>query len=228
MLEVAVAPRPYRRSPITMPGYRKGQKPANAGRKFPPEPLNPSEVHALINGCGRGLAGQRDRALIVVLWRSGLRIGEALALYPKDVDTRVGTIAVLHGKGDQARVVGIDPEAAAVIDRWLETRRKLGLTNRHPLFCTIAKPNPGRHMQASVWRESLKRAARRAGVEKRVHPHGFRHTHTMELVMESVPIHIVKSQLGHSSLATTERYANHLFPGQLVQAIQRRVWETPA
>src|SRR3954465_13694111 len=93
-----------RRSPVTYPDYRRGKPPANKGKKYPPEPLTDEEVFALLDACSpRSATGLRHRALIVVLWRAGLRISEALALYPKDVDVAGRTIRVLHGKGDQHR-----------------------------------------------------------------------------------------------------------------------------
>ena len=76
--------------------------PANKGRKLPPEPLTQEEVKALIRACSkRAVTGIRNQALIVVLYRAGLRISEALALMPKDLDAQASTIRVLHGKGDK-------------------------------------------------------------------------------------------------------------------------------
>ena len=68
------------------------------GLKYPAEPLTTDEVKALMRVCGRGRTAVRNRALIAVLSRAGLRISEALALQPKDVGPD-GTIRVLHGKG---------------------------------------------------------------------------------------------------------------------------------
>ena len=86
--------------------------PANKGRKLPPEPLTAEEVKGLIRACSkRASTGVRNRALIVVLYRAGLRISEALALLPKDLDAQASTIRVLHGKGDHDRVVGLDAGA---------------------------------------------------------------------------------------------------------------------
>ena len=83
--------------------------PANKGHKLPPEPLTPDEVRALIRACSkRAVTGIRNRALIVVLYRAGLRISEALAVMPKDLDAANSTIRILHGKGDYDRVVGLD------------------------------------------------------------------------------------------------------------------------
>ena len=222
MLEV-VPSRAYR-SPVTQPGYRLGQKPPNAGNRYPAEILTADEVHRLLAACGRGVSGVRDRALIVVLWRAGLRVNEALALRPKDVDLDRGTVRVLHGKGDRARTVGLDPTACAVLERWIERRRALGLTGTKPLFCVISAPTRGKALYSSCVREKLKRAAARAGIEKRVHPHGLRHTHAVELATEGVPMHVIRAQLGHSSLDTTARYIDHLAPGQVIRAMQVREW----
>jgi integrase len=67
--------------------------------------------------------------------------------------------------------------------------------------------------------------ARKAGIEKRVHPHGLRHTHAYELMMEGVPVPIIQQQLGHSSLATTDRYVGHLAPIDLIARMQEREWD---
>ena len=75
-----------------------------APRKLPPEPLTSDEVKRLLRACSqRASSGLRNRALLAVLWRTGLRIGEALALFPKDLDVQGGTLVVLHGKGDKRR-----------------------------------------------------------------------------------------------------------------------------
>jgi site-specific recombinase XerD len=211
-------------SPITDPAYRRGRKPANYGRTFPAEVLTPDEVSRLLAACShRGPSGLRNRALIVTLWRGGLRIAEALALEPKDIDPARGTITVLRGKGNQRRTVGIDPQAMAVLERWLEARRAL-VAGRAPVFCRIAAPHRGREIRSAYVRTMLKRVAGRAGIEKRVHPHGLRHTHAYELANEGVPLHLIQAQLGHNSLATTDRYVRHIAPVALVQAMQARPW----
>lgn len=214
------------RSPITLPGYRLGMRPANYGQKYPAEVLTRDEVGRLLAACSRrGHAGLRNRALIVVLWRTGLRIAEALALRTKDVNLEAGTITILHGKGDRARTVGIDPQAGAVLEQWLERRRAIGMTPASPLFCTISQPRPGRPLHSAYVREAFKDLAMKAGIEKRVHPHGLRHTHASELAREGVPVHVIRKQLGHASLATTERYIDHLAPLEVIHAMQARTWQ---
>lgn len=209
------------RPPVTMPGYHKGREPANKGKKYPAEILTPTEVLALLDQISTTSSlGLRNRALITVLYRTGLRHAEALALFPKDVDPVAGSIAVLHGKGDRRRTVGIDPGACDVIRLWTERRHRLGFGSAVPLFCTLQ----GRPMKASYLKELLPRLARQAGIEKRVHAHGLRHTHAYELMMEGVEIPIIQRQLGHISLATTSIYLNHIAPRQVIETMRKRDW----
>jgi site-specific recombinase XerD len=203
----------------TEPGFHSGREPANKGKTYPPEVLTADEVRSLIEACSnRAPTGIRNRALIVVLYRGGLRAGEMLELRPKDV--AAGTLAVLHGKGDRRRVVGLDPVAMAILSRWLDTRDNLGINGQAPVFCALQ----GRPMHASYVRTLLPRLAQKVNIEKRVHPHGLRHTHAYELMVEGVPVPIIQQQLGHTSLATTDRYVSHLAPVDLISHMQQRDW----
>ena len=92
-----------RRSPATMPGYRAGRSPRSKGRRYPPDPPRTEEIIAVMRCCGDGLHGLRARGLIAVLWRSGLRIQEALGLTELDLDRRRGSLPARHGKGGPAR-----------------------------------------------------------------------------------------------------------------------------
>jgi integrase len=74
----------------------------------------------------RAPTGIRNRALVAVLWRSGLRISAALALERRDVDLDAGRLRVRHGKGDRSRTVGIDEQTAALLARWFDRRQRLG------------------------------------------------------------------------------------------------------
>lgn len=210
-------------SPATAKGFHTGREPANKGKKYPPEVLTGDEVRRLIEACSnRAPTGIRNRALIVSMYRGGLRAGEALALRPKDVDVSSGSITVLHGKGDRSRVTALDPGAVAILIRWLDARRSLGINGHAPLFCTLQ----GKALKPSYLRTLLPRLGRKAGIEKRVHPHGLRHTHAYELMMEGIPVPIIQQQLGHSSLATTDRYVSHLAPVDLIARMRERSWST--
>lgn len=230
--------RGYARSPITLPAYRQGKPAQNKGRKFPPEPLSKREMLALLDACGGGRedyaspfapraacpAARRNRALIVVLWRSGLRISEALALHPHHVDLEQGAIRILHGKGDQARTVGLDRGGAMFVHEWLLERQELRLSPALPLFCVIEGPTRGQAVHAAYMRQLLKDLAVKARIFKRVHPHGLRHTNAFELGEEGVPVHYIRRHLGHSTLAITARYMDHVHPGDVVQRIREREW----
>ncbi len=170
------------------------------------ELLTREEVHALLRACSRrGKTGPRNRALITLLWRAGLRISEALALMPRDLNPALGEIRVRHGKGDRARTVATDPGAFAVVDQWLDLRRSLPHEVASPLLCTLA----GGPVSTSDVRQRLPRLAKKAGVDRRVHPHGFRHLHAVELARENVPLPVIQRQLGHRSLTTTSLYLSH-------------------
>jgi site-specific recombinase XerD len=79
-------------------------------------------------------------------------------------------------------------------------------------------------MAAAYVRVVLKRLARRAGIDKRVHAHGLRHTHAAQLRAEGVDIAIISKQLGHASITTTACYLDHLAPRAVIAAIRRRTW----
>ena len=162
------------RSPIFIPGYFDGREPANKGKTYPAEILTPEEIKALFAQISStGWIGLRNRAALIVMYRAGLRHAETLDLLPHDVDTVGGIIHVLHGKGDKRRSVGIDPVACRVIDEWSDRRAAMQFDPQGPLFCT----RYGTRMQVSSLRMVLPRLAKQAGITKRVHPHGLRHTH---------------------------------------------------
>jgi len=208
-------------------------------RRLPPEVLSNEEVCALMDACGRYTPlAIRHRALIAMLYRTGLRINEALALYPKDLDLIGGSVRVLFGKGAKARTVGIDAGATTIIKQWLEVRTKwmsrAGTCHptrghssilaegfgRCPLFCT----RTGHPMTDAYVRRLLKRLAGRAGIDKRVHAHGLRHTHAAQLRAEGIDIGIISKQLGHSSISTTARYLDHLAPRAVIETMRNRTW----
>ena len=100
-----------RRSPAAMPGHHTGRAPKNKGLLYPADPPSVDEIVAVMRRIPTDRYGLRLRALIVVLWRRGLRIHEALSLTESDLDPRRGSILVKHGKGNKRREVGMDPWA---------------------------------------------------------------------------------------------------------------------
>ena len=187
----------------------------NKGLDLPAEVMTPAEVAAIIGQCStRATTGIRNRALLTLLYRSGLRVSEALALKPSDVNLDARTIRVLNGKGGKATTRSFHPTAADALARWLDTRKQLGLRNG-PLFCTLK----GGSLHPQYVRNLLHRLAPAAGVDKRVHPHGFRHTFAVELEEAGTPVTVISKLLGHSSIAVTARYLEHLTNHQAVTAL---------
>ena len=137
------------RSRVTLPGHRTGKPPAHAGHTLPPEILTPEEARALLRmPSPRAPTGLRNRALIAVLYRGGLRISEALALERRDLDVAACTLTIRHGKGDRHRTVGMDPAAFGLLSRWLDERKRRGLGRTSVIFCTLE----GHPLQASYVR----------------------------------------------------------------------------
>jgi len=173
-----------------------------------------------MKACSKRPTGGRNRGLLAVLYRAGLRINEAMSLYPKDLDAQNGAIRVLNGKGGKSRVVGMDAEAFAIVERWLELRSKRGLGPGAPAFCML----DGRPLNPSYIRVLVPRLARKAGIAKRVHAHGLRHTHAAQLREEGIDIGLISKQLGHCSIATTARYLDHIAPYAVIDAMRGRAW----
>src|SRR5271165_3160648 len=96
----------HRRAPVTMPGYHRGRPPRNKGEQYPADPPTVEEIIEVMRTAGDTPDGLRLRALIVVLWRGGLRIQEALSLIESDLDPRRGSILIRRGKGNRRREVG--------------------------------------------------------------------------------------------------------------------------
>ena len=190
--------------------------------KLPVEILTRAEVGTLLRTCNRrSPSGLRDRALIALLYGSGLRLAEALALRPRDVDLDEGTVRVHDGKGSKARTSAIEDGMGAIVREWGEYhRRELGLSASKPLFAQITKGRVGQPVSQASVRQMLRRRAIKAGVEKRVHAHGFRHSHAANMASAGLPLNVIQRQLGHSNVATTSRYIDHVQPADVVAAVR--------
>ena len=189
------------------------------GKRYPIEVLTRDEIEALLEACGQEKwTDRRNYALLVLLWRTGLRIAEALALRPCDVDLERGAIRVLRSKGGRARTVGIDRIGLGTIQGWMQERRGMGYSSGEVLFITRS----GLPLSQGYLRRKIPELARAARIHKRVHAHGLRHTHASELRAEGVDIAVIKRQLGHRSLLTTIEYLDHLEPALALISIHQR------
>lgn len=210
--------------PARKPHPWKGMKDqaSTYGKTFPVEILTDEEVRSLIGACShKAPTGIRNRAMIATIYRCALRISEALALKPKDVNRTRQTLAILHGKGDRARTVGASDGVIAAIDLWLATRKALDISARAPIFCTLA----GGPLSTPYVRQLLPRLATKTGIDKRVHAHGLRHTRAADLMAKATPINVIQRILGHADLKTTAIYLNHVQPQQVIDAMVGDPWE---
>ena len=160
-----------RRSPATMPGYHVGRPPRNKGVRYPADPPTVDEIVAVMRHTADDRHGFRLRAMIVVLWRAGLRIHEALALTEHDLDPRRGSVLVRHGKGGRRREVGMDEWGWEQVHPWMSARTELP---PGPLFCIIDGPTRGRPWPSASVRREFRQVAARAGVRRRFAPHQLR------------------------------------------------------
>jgi integrase/recombinase XerD len=202
-----------------------------------PETLDVGEVEALLEATTPDSAtGIRDRALLELLYASGLRVSEALGLDLTDLSTTEESVKVV-GKGDRERVVPVGDIALAALDRyvrdvrpaWLAaapaSRRGRGLAVRAqraearrggPLFLSQRGRRMGR-MEA--WR-AVQRSAERAGLRGHVTPHTLRHSFATHLLEGGADLRVVQELLGHASITTTQLYT-HL-TGERIRQVYAR------
>jgi site-specific recombinase XerD len=163
--------------------------------------------------------GLRAKTLIVVLWRAGLRISEALGLAESDLEPGRGAILVRQGKGGKRREAGMDEWGWAQVRPWLEYRRGLPVGS---LFCVISGDSRGRPWTSSAVRTQFRRLAVQAGVRRRFAPHQLRHAHAVEMAREGVPLNIIQRQLGHANLGVTSIYLQGIDSGEIVETVHAR------
>lgn len=178
-----------------------------------PERLTRDEVAALLAQPNRRYpTGIRDRALIRLFYRAGLRCNEALNLGPRDVDLRHHEIRVWQGKGGRDRRVWIDSGTVEYLALWRDRRPKSDW-----FFCTLK----GKRLRDSDVRDMMARRGRKAEIQIRVHPHLLRHTYATELLEDGYSIIEVQKLLGHARLETTGIYL-HVADENLRQRLRDR------
>ena len=144
----------------------------------------------------------RDRAMLELLYATGIRVGELTGLNLGDVDLARG-LAQVTGKGNKQRVVPFGDEAAAAVSEWLEFGRAELAGDTQAMF---VGSRGGRIDQRQV-RRIVERAGQRAGVEH-VSPHTLRHTTATHMLEGGADLRVVQEMLGHTSLQTTQIYTH--------------------
>ena len=177
------------------------------GRRLPSF-LPVDETAALLGPAPEpSLAGVRDRALLELLYASGLRVAEGCGLDLDDLDEARRTVRVL-GKGERERVVPVGETALEALGAYLEQRGR----RRGPLFLNA---RGGRLTTRSAHR-IVRARAREAGIDQRVTPHTLRHSFATHMLGAGADLRLIQELLGHRRLSTTQRYT-HVSPEHLMR-----------
>lgn len=188
-----------------------------------PEPLTDSDCFAILDQFGAGPCGRRNVALLMTMWRTGLRLDECLSVQPRDLKPGPpAELRVRRGKGATTRVVGVRADAWAALTVWLAVRSKRGIPTSidgeaTTVFCTLT----GKKLDGGYVRRTFAEKAKRAGVLRRVHPHGLRHTFASNMSRAGQPIEIIRDALGHSTLAVTDHYLRVVSGARVIDAMTR-------
>lgn len=181
----------------------KELRPMKIPRRLP-KALTIAEVSSLIDGAGNEGVAIRDRALIELLYATGGRVSEIIALDIGDLrrESELSTVK-LRGKGGKERIVPIGSFARLALDQYLtRIRPSLAKGNEPALFLSA---RGARLTRQSAWQLILK-AAKNAGLERKVSPHALRHSFATHLIDGGADIRVVQELLGHASVTTTQIY----------------------
>jgi integrase/recombinase XerC len=182
-----------------------GIRAPKAGRALPKALSVEAAQKLLDGGAGEDTAALRDRAMFELLYSSGLRVGELVALDARDgrLDLAQGEVTVT-GKGAKTRTVPVGARARAALQRWLAVRSQLAASDEKALFVG----SRGRRISSAVVAARLKRWALAAGSAERVHPHMLRHSFATHVLQSSQDLRAVQEMLGHASISTTQVYTH--------------------
>jgi integrase/recombinase XerD len=182
--------------------------------RYLPDTLSAPEVERLIAAAaGRTPLEMRDRAIVELLYSSGLRVSELCGARLENLDLEAGFIRVL-GKGDKQRLVPVGGRARAAVQRYLDGGRPalVGQKTGGEVFLSVR----GRKLtNQRIW-QLLVALGRRAGLEKEIHPHMLRHSFATHLLGGGADLRIIQEMLGHADISTTQIYT-HVDTRQLRQ-----------
>lgn len=171
-----------------------------------PKTLTESEVESLINAPDVGTAlGLRDRAMLEVLYATGLRVSELVGLLTGQTNLRQGVVRVI-GKGNKERLVPLGEEAIFWLEKYLSEARVLLFKNAPD--DVLFPSTRGRKMTRQTFWHAIKRYAIKAGIEKNLWPHVLRHAFATHLLNHGADLRAVQMLLGHSDISTTQIYTH--------------------
>ncbi len=171
-----------------------------------PKSLNEQEVTDLLNAPDINQPiGLRDRAMLELLYASGLRVSELVTVKVNEVSTQDGVVRVT-GKGSKTRLVPMGEEAADWIDRYLKYARPEILQKK--LCDAMFVTNRADMMTRQAFWHLIKRYALIAGINKHMSPHVLRHAFATHLLNHGADLRVVQMLLGHSDISTTQIYTH--------------------
>ena len=172
-----------------------------------PRHLRPGEIEALLDAAkGDEPLQRRDRAILELLYASGLRVGELSDLDWSDIDLDARTLRVI-GKGGKERMVPFGQPAADALRDWQVTWHSVGSRIDSDSEAIFLNSRGGRLPARSI-RRVLDRYVRDASLAAGVHPHTIRHTFATHMLESGADLRTIQELLGHSSLSTTQRYTH--------------------
>jgi integrase/recombinase XerD len=188
------------------PSEEVGAPPVPAGI---PKALDEEEVDLLLRAVtGDDPLAQRDRALLELLYGTGIRISEAVGLDVDDIDLEDGVVRVL-GKGSKERIVPVGRGARDAIDAYVRDGRRAlrgpGSRRAGDAAALVLNARGGRISRQSCW-TIVKRAGERVGLGERLSPHVLRHSCATHMLDHGADLRVVQELLGHASLSTTQVY----------------------
>ena len=188
---------------------------APKGAKRLPENLDADRMARLLEIPGDGPLVDRDRAILELLYSSGLRLAELTDLDVDDVDRREATVRVT-GKGNKDRIVPVGSRALDALAKWQVSRVAIAEPEEQALFVS----NRGTRLSRRSVQARVDHWARRQGIDTRVYPHLFRHSFATHLLESSHDLRGVQELLGHANISTTQVYT-HLDFQHLAQIYDR-------
>lgn len=185
-------------------------------RRKLPEFLELSEVEALLSAPDtKTIVGLRDQAILELLYSTGMRVGELLALNLPDMD-RQSALVKVRGKGKKERILPVGRTAMTALDNYLARRYELSSRPSQAIFLS----QRGNRPDAKSIRRRIEKYARDAGIKKKITPHTLRHTFATHMLNAGADLRSVQELLGHASLSTTQIYT-HVTADRLKQVYEK-------
>ena len=174
--------------------------------RYLPETLNELQVEQLLESVDcKAPLGLRDRAMLELLYASGLRISELAGAKLENLNLEEGVVRVT-GKGNKTRLVPVGRKACAAIATYLEEERPR-LVRRRSGSEVFLSTRGGRLTTVRIW-QIVKAVARRSGLEANVYPHLLRHSFATHLLGNGADLRIIQEMLGHADISTTQVYTH--------------------